>query len=457
MPAGHLRGRSLGLQEDRFGFRNGGGFLQGRLGWNDRLFITAGARADAFSQVDRNLDLTFDFLVYPKVQATYTVSDHDFWPDFFETFRIRGAWGESGEPPPQTANQTFWQVAGADEIDNSGLIIQSIGNPDIVAERTSEWEGGIDASLFNGRVSFQTTGFFAKTTDGIIFNPLLPSDGVVENIPFNEGEWKRWGIETGLDVTVLDARNFRVSVNGQYQWHDNKIISLGRLGQGDPQSAFTGFNQRFTEGESFPRFWGFPVSNPDEFELPQRDTLQSLGRSIPNQELSIGLSATFWNRLTFDVFGSGQFGHQLLDEAAEEAASIGVWPQCVGVDDNLLDHLFRGEPLVFTAGEIARCSRFNSVRGVALDDRNEDWVFDGGYFRIQSMSLTYRLPRDWLPAQLTGATVQFRATNVALFSDFPTDTDPDAILGAATNVLFRSGGFTIPAPRNFTLNLRLNF
>ena len=108
--------------------------------------------------------------------------------------------------------------------------------------------------------------------------------------------------------------------------------------------------------------------NPDELALPVRDTAQDLGRSIPNQELSLGFTAFIGDRLSLDVFGSGQFGHLLLDEGAEEAASDGVWPQCVGVDDNLLDHLNNGADLTFTAGEIARCSRFNSVGGVALDE-----------------------------------------------------------------------------------------
>lgn len=449
---------AFGLQEDRRGFRSGGFLLQERVGWKDRLFVTAGFRADAFTQINRELDLTYDFLVYPKLQATYTLSDHDFWPDQIETFRLRSAWGQSGAPPPQDAQQTLWQIAGADELPGSGFIIESLSAPDITAERTSELELGFDASAFNGRVSFQGNYFNAKTTDGLIFNPLLPSGGVVENVPTNEGEWRRWGIETGLDLVVIESSDYRLSLSGQYSWRDSEILSLGQLGVGDPQStANVGFNTRFTEGRAFPQFFGEPVSNPNEFALPQRDTLQDMGTTIPTKELSLGLSFTLHNRLTLDVFGAGQFGHILLDESAEELATIGVWPQCAGVDENLTDHLDNGAPLEFTAAQIARCSERNSVGGVALDDMNEDWVFSGDYFRIQSASLTYQLPESWLPASLTGAQVQLRATNLALFTGYPTDTDPDALLGAANFELFRSGGFTVPAPRTYSLTMRVNF
>lgn len=445
------------LQEDRRGFRTGGGFLQERIGWNNRLFITAGFRADAFSQINNKLDLTFAFLVYPKVQATYTLSDHDFWPDRIETFRLRAAWGQSGDPPPQTAQQTLWQIAGADELPRSGFIIETIGQAEINPERTSEYEFGLDASAFNGRVSFQGTYFYNKTKDGILRNDLLPSGGVVERIPVNAGAWKTWGIETGLDLTVLEANDYRLSVNAQYSWYDNEILDLGVRGEGNPEFRTTSFNQRYTVGLPFPQHWGERVSNPDEFALPVRDTVLDLGRSIPNKELSLGLSFTFRNRLSLDVFGAGQFGHLVLDEGAEEAATEGVWPECVGVDENLTDHLDNGVPLIFTAGRIAQCSSRGSVNGVALRNRNVDWTFKGDFFRIQSASLTYRLPESWLPFGWTAARVQFRATNIHLFTGFPTGTDPDALLGAANNELFRSGGYTLPAPRTYSLNLRVNF
>ncbi len=444
-----FEGGGIGLQEDRRGFRSGGGFAEARFGWKDRFFLSGGVRADAFSQINQDLDLTFDFLLYPKVQATYTLSDEDFWPDWIETFRIRGAWGESGEPPPQNALQTLWQIAGADEIPESGFIIQSVGNPDIVAERTSEFELGFDASMFDDRVVLQATGFHSKTTDGILFNPLLPSSGIVEDIPVNPGEWTRKGVEASFDVVALDMDDFRLSVNGQYQWFDNEVQSLGELGTGDPVCLDTDFSQRICVGDAFPQAFGDEqAENPDEFALPVlMDTTLNLGRTIPNQEFSAGLTANFLGRLTFDVFGSGQFGHILIDDAAQELADEDIWPQCAGVDDAVDAFEDNGTPLPFTAAEILRCT----------DADNEHWFFSGDYFRIQSASLTYQLPENWLPGWFERASLQFQVTNLALFTGYPTGADPDAILGGAVNELFRSSGYTLPVPRTFTLRLRANF
>lgn len=437
------------LQEDRRGFRTGGFFFSERVGWKDRLFITAAVRADAFSQINSELDLDYHFMWYPKLMLTYTVSDHDFWPDLFDTFRVRSAWGESGDPPPQNAMQTLWQIAGADELPESGYIIYSLSQPDIEAERTSEWEFGIDASAYNGRVSAEFNYFWKKTRDGIMYNPLLPSTGVWESVPVNAGTWKTWGYDIKADLTVIDLPNYLLTLRGSYMWYDNEILDLGSLGtqDDDESTANVGFNTRFTEGKPFPQYYGEPIENADELALPVTGETQDLGRSIPNKELSLGLGFTLYNRLTLDMYGTGQFGHLLLDEGAQEAAEDGVWPQCVAVLENLEDHETTGAPLEHTAAWIDRCD----------DSDNEDWLFSGDYFRIQSASLTYRVPERFMFAGLTGVQLQFRVTNLALFADYPTDTDPDALLGAANFELFRSGGFTVPAPRTYSFTLRVNF
>jgi hypothetical protein len=122
------------------------------------------------------------------------------------------------------------------------------------------------------------------------------------------------------------------------------------------------------------------------------------------------------------------------------------------VNENVTAHLDTGAPLEYTAEKIAQCSGIGD-----LEILNEDWTFDGDFFRIQSAALTYQLPDDWLPKPFTGITAQFRVTNLALFADYPTGMDPDALVGAAINELDRFGGLTVPPPRTYSLNLRFNF
>ena len=438
------------LNEDREGFKNGGFFIQERLGWNNRFFVTAGFRADSHSSFGEGLNLNNNFIIYPKLQATYTLSDHDFWPAAWETMRVRAAWGRSGEPPEPEDSKLFWQIAGADE-NQQGFIIQNLGNPDIGPEITSEWEVGLDGSLADGKVTYTATYFDRATSDGLINVPLPASNGVSENFPLNVGKWTSRGLETALDVNVLETDNVLLNLTGRYQYIDTEVLEFGVDAD---NSLNLGFNNRLKVGDPFPSTYGDVIQNPDEVGvLPvYSDTLEFQGQTTPPHEFSVGASVTLYDRLTLDVFGLGQFGHVLLDDQAQELAAEGLWPECVDVDTAVEAWFSDGRPEgglgSITAGEIAQCSRRYSG--------NSDWVFSADYFRIQSATASYRIPEDWLPGGLDGATIQLQARNLALFTDYP-GSDPDALLQASTFTLGRVSGYTLPLPRTYSMNVRLTF
>ena len=80
------------------------------------------------------------------------------------------------------------------------------------------------------------------------------------------------------------------------------------------------------------------------------------------------------------------------------------------------------------------------------------------FIRFGTASLTYRLQEEWLarlPGGFDQATVQFTVQNVGMWSKFR-GLHPDALMNTAAN-LDRGGGYVMPPPRRFTLNLRLNF
>ncbi|MDH5804624.1 MAG: TonB-dependent receptor plug domain-containing protein, partial [Gemmatimonadota bacterium] len=90
---------------------NGGFFLQEMIGINDQLFITGGLRVDGHSSFGEN----FGLQAYPKIMASYILSDNDFWPEFWETMKIRAAIGSSGKAPGAFDKLRTWaSVAGDD-------------------------------------------------------------------------------------------------------------------------------------------------------------------------------------------------------------------------------------------------------------------------------------------------------------------------------------------------------
>jgi len=100
---------------------------------------------------------------------------------------------------------------------------------------------------------------------------------------------------------------------------------------------------------------------------------------------------------------------------------------------------------------IARCAEPYRSNG---DTQNTDWAEKGNYFRLQSANVSYRVPETWLPTG-TSATVRLQATNLFLISDF-SGLDPDALINPGTQTA-RGGGYILPPPRTYSLNVRVTF
>ena len=73
---------------------NAGGYFQQMFGYKDYFFLTAGLRVDGNSAFGSG----FGLQAYPKLSASYVISDMDFWPsDWFESLRLRGGGGRGGQ------------------------------------------------------------------------------------------------------------------------------------------------------------------------------------------------------------------------------------------------------------------------------------------------------------------------------------------------------------------------
>jgi outer membrane receptor for ferrienterochelin and colicin len=206
--------------EDYSGRMSGGFFIQEQLGWQNRLFVTAGIRADSHSDFGNDLEHQYFFLWYPKLQATYTLSDHNFWPMWWETARLRGAYGQSGEPPRAGIGVIQWQASSLADENELGVIIINQGNPEVGPEKAHEYEVGFDGSFMMGKINYQTTAYYRETKDGLY--PISPpaSDGIAETVYMNVGNWEAKGFESALDVLVYDGLDVQVNLNSRYQYNE---------------------------------------------------------------------------------------------------------------------------------------------------------------------------------------------------------------------------------------------
>ena len=144
-----------------------------QFAWHDRLFVTAGLRVDNNSAFGDD----FKWVTYPKVSASWVVSEEPFWQlgDKINTLRLRAAYGESGRQPAAfSALRTFSTTPGP-----GGVITVtpgSAGNPELRPERGKEIELGFETGLFK-RLTLSFTYFNKRTIDEIVSQTVAPSSG----------------------------------------------------------------------------------------------------------------------------------------------------------------------------------------------------------------------------------------------------------------------------------------
>ena len=78
-----------------------------------------------------------------------------------------------------------------------GLAIKpgSAANKELTWEKTSQWNLGLDLTMFDSRLSFSVDAYYKKTTD-LLLTVSLPENVVPSSVTRNDGEMvnKRYGV-----------------------------------------------------------------------------------------------------------------------------------------------------------------------------------------------------------------------------------------------------------------------
>ena len=435
-----------------------GFFLQEMLGWQDRLFLTGGVRVDGNSAFGDN----FGLQVYPKVSLAYVLSDYDFWPtDWFETFKLRAAIGESGKAPPPFARIRTWGAANIEGL--AGFTPDDPGNDEVGPERTREFEAGFDASVWQGRLGLEATYFNARTSDALINVDLPASQGFLVNRTTNVGELENSGFEFQITGGLLrtDMLDWRVRTNLSFL--DSEAIDLDSNPDFDTCIG-VGLGSEICEGFQIPVLTANRIMNPNEIADPVivEDTL--IGPTYPTRLIGIGTTLSFGDNFTLDALAEHQGGHYVVNYTGYQNARRGSWFPCFGIQEQMIAAYRAGDasnlPGV-TALERARCAINGTINdGYGFD--SDYWAESADFWKLRSVTLSYRLPDD-LISWGRNATINLSARNLFTWTDY-SGTDPEVgDFADATGNSIDGGEFgrrdyyQIPPPRTFMLSVRLSW
>lgn len=222
-----------------------GGYVEQQFALHDRLFVTGAMRADGASTFGKNFKTAY----YPKASLSWLVSSEEWFPEtkLISSFRFRTAYGSSGVQPPADAALTRLQLATVfvNGSTASGAQLQTLGNPNLAPERTTEFEGGFDVDFLDGRVSLEATAYEKRSKDALVQRSYPRSAGLIATGQLdNVGRVRNRGVEAVINAMVFKTggTQFDLTLNGSI--NHSKLLELDESLR-PPEDRFIKFVQGF--------------------------------------------------------------------------------------------------------------------------------------------------------------------------------------------------------------------
>jgi hypothetical protein len=438
-----------------------GFFLQELVGVDDNLFVTAGMRVDGNSAFGDNYGLQF----YPKLSVAWVLSDYDFFPTgTIETFKLRGALGESGKAPGAFASVRTWTGIGIEG--SPGFTPGDPGNADVGPERTRELELGFDMSMWEGRFGAEVTYYDATTTDALILRDLPSSLGFLNNRTENVGELNNTGWEFQLTGALVRTDAFEWRARANMSFMDSEAIDVDGDGSKDDSSCiYVGLYSNICEGQQVPVLRARRIMNPGAFADPEIVNDTTIGPTYPTKLIGLGTTLSLGQNLRIDALMEGQFGHFLPNYTGYQNARRGSWHPCFAIQEKMIEGYRAGSTQStlgdVTASDRARCA-INSTINAGYSFNSDYWIESADFWRLRNVTLSYDIPQSVLNWGRS-ATVTLSARNLLTITDY-SGTDPEVQDFADQSGNVAGGGefgrrdyYQIPSPRTYTLSVRLSW
>jgi TonB-linked SusC/RagA family outer membrane protein len=380
----------------------------------DKYLFTLTGRADGSSRFGANNKWAF----FPSTAVAWRVSDESFMRSgaFFDELKLRVSYGQAGSQAPDeyqslTRLNTQWYTAAGIEIPALAPAAR-MPNPDLRWEQQTQFNVGIDAAFLDHRVTLTLDHYRSVTKDLLLVVPVPSTTGYNDQLR-NVGSVRNRGVE--LSVSTVNVQQSRLTWRSTLNVaaNRNRVIDLGidtalfispRTGNffapsqiyvvkvGQPLGAIFGFqvNGLWQSGDQC--YLRNPASNcvPGEYKIVDSDgdsTITAADRVIlgaGDPKFYGGLSNSLASGpFSLDVFLSFVSGNKVVNAGnAYGCAAIGQANERTCVRD-------RWTP-TNTDTDVPRANRSRPRRLYST------FVEDGSYLRLQTLTLSYRLPARWL-------------------------------------------------------------
>ncbi len=332
---------------------------------------------------------------FGSVGAAWTLSEEDWFPEFFDRFKLRAAYGVVGNQEGLGNNQfTDRERFQNQQIDQNTNFIPgstsavAFDNPDLKWEENEQFNIGIDFAILDNRIT-GSLEYYNKITKGFLLQVQSAQPAVNPFVFTNvDGEIKNSGIDLSLNALIVDSEDFSWDTNLNIGYVDNEvqnfdgIIDTGAINGPGLTGAFA---QRLTGGQPlfsfFVQDWRglTPVADPNNIgategvNIFEGDGPTFIGESaLP--DVTLGFTQNFrWKNWDMSIFFNSLIGQAVYSNNRNAYLTIA--------------NLSQGRNV--TADNLALIGVENRLN---IQEVSSRFVEDASFLRLQNVSIGHNVP-----------------------------------------------------------------
>ncbi len=408
------------------------------LNYNDRYLLTATFRADGSNKFGSNNKYGY----FPSFAVAWNVANENFWAKggLVNNLKVRVGWG-------QTGNQEFPSGAAIGRYSSNGpgsFVRLNYGNPDLKWQTDIQTNVGIDAGLWNDRVT-ATVDYFHRTTKDLIFNAYAPVPGPTEN-PASwtnlEGKVVNSGVEAAVNVGIIRQNDLTWDLGVNATFLKNKVSGLkSRIitGQLHGQGMSNAYAQAIANDQPVNVFYTrrFEGLDKNGFSLYTDNGNTNYYVGNPNPKTLLGISTRVgYKKFGFEANLNGAFGQDIYNNTANSVLPVSNLSPS---RRNVAKFLIGGPVLENLANPVAPSSRF---------------IEKGDYLRLANATLSYSVGN--LGKVIKNANVYLTGQNLFVITSFR-GFDPEVNTDKQVNGVPSVGIEYVPYPSARSFLLGVNF
>lgn len=266
----------------------------------DRYLFTATFRADGSSKFAPSNRWGY----FPAAAFAWRVIEEPFMEDveWMDDLKLRLSYGSVGNDGISSDLWSqSWQAGGSKEIYTIGgsnkpsyTLDSSMANPNLKWETTITRNLGIDFAALDSKLS-GTVDLYWNTTKDLLMNTSLPGITGFTSTYANVGQTSNRGLELSLNATLVETRDWGLTVGGNINFNSNNV---DRLAEGVSGIYGSGWFSAGNPGDDYGLYEGQPVGlvrgliydgfyTTDDFTYDPSTKLYTLKPGVPDVSSNI--------------------------------------------------------------------------------------------------------------------------------------------------------------------------